>query len=114
MVWPRLIEGIEEALRATGLFTPERLARLELAIPRDESHGDWTTNLALVLAREVGRPPRALAEALAAAFPSEPALFERAEVAGAGFLNFRYSREFLERLPARVREADVRFGQADH
>ena len=62
MVWKRLIEGMSAALNATGLYTPERLARLELSIPRDSSHGDWTTNLALVLAKEVGRPPRAVAE----------------------------------------------------
>ena len=73
MVWKTLTDGLAEALRATGLYTPERLARLELAVPRDLAHGDWTTNLALTLAREVRRPPRAVAEALAAAFPRDPA-----------------------------------------
>ena len=62
MVWKELTEGLAAALRGTGLHTPERMARLELAIPRESAHGDWTTNLALLIAREVGRSPRAVAE----------------------------------------------------
>src|SRR5580765_2569430 len=69
LVWNELTEGLAEALRAADLYTPERLKRLELAIPREAGHGDWTTNLALVLAKEVGSPPRKIAEAIASAFP---------------------------------------------
>ena len=113
MVWNELTEGLAEALRTVGLYTPERLRRLELAIPREAGHGDWTTNLALVLAKEVGRPPRALAEALAAAFPTNGGPIAGIEVAGPGFLNFRYGREFLEALPARIRTADEGFGRSN-
>ena len=114
MVWKALTEGLAEALKRAGFDAPGRFERLELAIPRDASHGDWTTNLALTLAREVKRPPRAVAEALAKAFPLDPALFEGVEVAGPGFLNFRYSRAFLNRLPARVLEEGPAFGSSDH
>src|SRR5262245_3082857 len=114
LVWTRLTEGMGEALRAAGMFSPERLARLELSVPRDKGHGDWTTNLALGLAREVAQPPRRVAEALAAAFPPDPALFAAVEVAGPGFLNFRYSPEFLDRLPGKIREQGERFGHSDH
>jgi arginyl-tRNA synthetase len=109
LVWNELTEGLAEALRTAQLFTPERLARLELAIPREPSHGDWTTNLALVLAKEVKRPPRALAEALASAFPKGGPI-GAIEVAGPGFLNFRYGGAFLDALPARIRREDERFG----
>ena len=102
MVWKELTEGLAAALRETGLHTPERMARLELAIPRESAHGDWTTNLALLVGKEVGRPPRRVAEALAAAFPRDPELFASVEVAGPGFLNFRYSDAFLDRLPGLI------------
>jgi arginyl-tRNA synthetase len=114
LVWNELTEGLAEALRAADLYTPERLKRLELAIPREAGHGDWTTNLALVLAKEVGRPPRALAEALASAFPKDGGPIGAVEVAGPGFLNFRYRREFLDQLPARIRREDERFGSSSH
>ena len=112
MVWIQLTEGLRRALETVGLYTPERLARLELSIPRDPSHGDWTTNLAMVLAREARRPPRTLAESLAAAFPRDAHLFESVEVAGPGFLNFRYAPEFLDVLPGRIRSARVEFGRS--
>jgi arginyl-tRNA synthetase len=112
LVWKELTEGLAAALRGTGLHTPERMARLELSIPRESAHGDWTTNLALLIAKEVGRPPRAVAEALAVAFPRDPATFASVEVAGPGFLNFRYSEAFLDRLPGLVLEAGGTFGSS--
>jgi arginyl-tRNA synthetase len=112
LVWKELTEGLDAALRGTGLHTPERMARLELSIPRESAHGDWTTNLALLIAKEVGRPPRVVAESLAAAFPRDPAMFAGVEVAGPGFLNFRYSGAFLDRLPGLIREAEGSFGSS--
>lgn len=99
MVWNALTEGLAQALTSQGIDPGPALARLELAIPRDPSHGDWTTNLAMVLGKELKRPPRAIAEALKGAFPLDPALFSGVEVAGPGFLNFRYAPGFLNRLP---------------
>lgn len=110
MVWKELTEGLVAALRAAGLYTPERMARLELSIPRESAHGDWTTNLALLIAKEVGRPPRAVADALAVAFPRDPSMFASVEVAGPGFLNFRYSDAFVDRLPGRIQAAGGAFG----
>ncbi len=114
MVWTALTEGFTEALRRADLLTADRIGRLELAIPREPAHGDWTTNLALLLAKDLRRPPRAIAEAIAAAFPLDPALFSAVEVAGPGFLNLRYSPEFLRRLPERILAAGAEFGSHDH
>jgi len=102
LVWSALTEGFAEALKRAGLSSEERLARLELAIPREPAHGDWTTNLALLLARDAKQPPRAVAEKLIAAFPRDPAMFSGLEVAGPGFINFRYAPEFLDGLPSRI------------
>jgi arginyl-tRNA synthetase len=104
---------MEEALRAAGIWTPERARRVEFAIPRDAAHGDWTTNIAMVLARELKQPPRKLAEQLAAAFPADPSLFERVDVAGAGFVNFTYAEPFLRALPRTVTGAGDAFGTSD-
>jgi arginyl-tRNA synthetase len=112
LVWTELNEAIAEALKSAGVHTPERLARLELAIPRDPSHGDWTTNVALVLAKELNLRPRALAESLAKAMPLEGSPFDRVEVAGPGFLNFRYRPEFIDALPARIVAEGAAFGRS--
>jgi arginyl-tRNA synthetase len=112
LVWKTLTDGLAEALRQAGLHTPERIARLELAIPREPAHGDWTTNLALTLARESGRSPREVAEALASSFPRDPAVFASVEVAGPGFVNFRYAPSFLASLPARIQARGDEFGRS--
>ena len=112
MVWTTLTDGLAAALRAIGLHTPERVARIELAVPRDATHGDWTTNVALLLARDAKRPPRAIAESLAAAFPRDPSVFASVEVAGPGFLNFRYAPAFLAALPARIHAEGEGFGRS--
>ena len=112
MVWKTLTDGLAEALRQAGLHTPERVARIELAVPREAAHGDWTTNLALTLAKEVGQPPRALAEVLAARFPRDPGVIAEVTVAGPGFLNFRYAPAFLATLPALVLTEGGAFGRS--
>ena len=61
MIWTTLTEGLARALETIGLGDAGANARLELAIPRESAHGDWTTNVALLLAKSAGRPPRALA-----------------------------------------------------
>ncbi|MBI1798098.1 MAG: arginine--tRNA ligase [Candidatus Eisenbacteria bacterium] len=113
MIWTQLTEGLISALREAGAWNDAAPPRIELAIPRERSHGDWTTNVALLAAKEAGEKPRALAEKLAAAFPRDAALFESVEVAGPGFLNFRYAPEFLDRLPSRILSEGENFGNSD-
>jgi arginyl-tRNA synthetase len=59
---------------------------------RDRRHGDFSSNVALRLAKPLGRAPRDLADALLGAL-SAPGFLERAEVAGPGFVNFTLSPE---------------------
>jgi arginyl-tRNA synthetase len=65
---------------------PGAVPEPELSRPRRPEHGDVATNLALVMAPGAGRPPRAVADAIAAHLSSD-ALIDRVEVAGPGFVN---------------------------
>jgi arginyl-tRNA synthetase len=112
LVWSELRSGLERALSAAGLDAGEVFARLELAIPRERAHGDWSTNLAMMLAKAVKQPPRAVAEAIARHFPLEGSPFATVEVAGPGFLNFRYRDAWLAALPARIAGEGERFGRS--
>jgi arginyl-tRNA synthetase len=76
-------------------------APAELSRPSDPAHGDYATNVALRTARARRRPPRELAEELAAAVPTLPEI-ERAEVAGPGFVNLWVSDEFLAEALAEI------------
>ncbi|WMS42422.1 arginine--tRNA ligase [Acuticoccus sp. MNP-M23] len=64
----------------------EGLARVAVETPRDPTHGDFATNVAMVLAKSAGRKPRELAEMIAARLEADP-LIEKVSVAGPGFIN---------------------------
>ena len=113
MVWSELKVAVAAALEAAGLASPERLASLDFAIPRETSHGDWTTNFCLAVAKEVGRPPRAIAEDLAKRIGDAGGIVGAVEVAGPGFINFRYSDAFLASLPVRILAEGGRFGTSN-
>ncbi len=70
---------------------------LEPCVPtRDPSHGDYQSNFAFRLGKELRTNPRAVAEQIKAALPADPAV-ARAEVAGPGFLNFYLDEGWLAR-----------------
>ncbi|HEX2716355.1 MAG TPA: arginine--tRNA ligase, partial [Gemmatimonadaceae bacterium] len=65
--------------------------------PRDPQFGDWATNLAMVLARPLKRPPRDVANSLIGALDLAAAGIATAEVAGPGFINFRLESDTVAR-----------------
>jgi arginyl-tRNA synthetase len=73
------------------------LSRLVVEPPRDASHGDVTTNAAMVLAKPAGARPRDLALALAKRLAADPDI-ESAEVAGPGFVNLTLTASFWPKL----------------
>ena len=85
------ISAALDALEAAGTL-PAGLGRSAVAVepPRDPSHGDLSTNAAMVLAKPAGMNPRALAEGLAAELAKLPQVTS-AEIAGPGFINLRLS-----------------------
>jgi arginyl-tRNA synthetase len=79
---------------------------------RDAQHGDYACNIALRLAKVAGRKPRELAAAIVAALPASP-LLARAEVAGAGFINFHLARDAHSNALRRVHSEGERYGTSD-
>jgi len=80
---------------------------IDVARPTNPDHGDFSTNLALRLARPLAMPPAAIAAALADALNTEAAaepeaLVREASTAGPGFVNLRLTDRALERVVARV------------
>ena len=82
-----------DALEGAGTL-PAGLNRAAITLepPRDASHGDLSTNAAMVLAKPAGTNPRALAEALVGELAKLPQVTS-AEIAGPGFINLRLSDE---------------------
>ncbi|ATD66545.1 arginine--tRNA ligase [Luteimonas chenhongjianii] len=86
-----LVEQAIATLRDAGTL-PADLAMPDFTVerPKDRSHGDASTNAAMLLARPAKSNPRAIAQALVGAMPASNAI-ERIDIAGPGFLNFRFA-----------------------
>ena len=77
-----------ELIRAArSLGAPEDVDPL-LERPRDSSHGDWATNIAMTLARPLKSKPREIAERLRDAMKLDDAGVSKIDIAGPGFMNF--------------------------
>jgi arginyl-tRNA synthetase len=77
-----------ELIRAArGLGAPEDVDPL-MERPRESSHGDWATNLAMVLAKPLKSRPRDIAERLRDSMNLESAGVSKIDIAGPGFMNF--------------------------
>ncbi|MGN6453023.1 MAG: arginine--tRNA ligase domain-containing protein, partial [Steroidobacteraceae bacterium] len=79
---------------------------------RDAQHGDFASNVALRLAKAAGKNPRELAASIVAALP-ENALLARAEVAGAGFINFHLAPQAYARELAAIHERGAAYGSSE-
>jgi len=88
-----LAGALAQAAVRSGLAASE--PAVEITVPRQAGHGDYSSNLALALARDARHAPRAIAETLVASLDLPAGLLEKVEVAGAGFINFALSREAL-------------------
>ncbi|HXF65937.1 MAG TPA: arginine--tRNA ligase [Burkholderiales bacterium] len=77
--------------------------------PRQAGHGDYACNVALQLARPMKSAPREIAARIVAGLPQSPCL-ERAEVAGAGFINLFLKRAFKQQAAVRVLQAGPGYG----
>jgi len=100
-----LAEGIARV--APGAAPPA----IVLERPKQAKHGDYSTNAALQLAKALKRNPRDLAVDLVAALPRSP-LLERAEVAGAGFVNLFVSDAARQSVVARILDEGDRYGSS--
>lgn len=92
---------------------PEPLPEFEVEPPKDPRHGDYAANLALVLARALGRPPREVGAAVLRHLGVPSDLLRKAEMAGPGFLNLSLAPAAVHRWLRRVRAEDREFGGTD-
>ena len=100
----RLADAIVAALATLGIAMEPQ--EVQLVRPARLEHGDWSTNVALVVAKFAGRAPREIAGALASALQAAPITDVLAvEVAGPGFVNFKLANSWLHRALAEVVEA---------
>jgi len=84
---------------------------IEFEHPKQSQHGDYACNVALQLAKPLRRNPRELAAALLAALPASPYI-DKAEIAGAGFINLFLKAAAKQQVVAQILEAGADYGRS--
>lgn len=101
------------AMMAAGELKPGLdISRVTAEPPRDASHGDVTTNAAMVVAKPAGMAPKVLAQALANRLAKQPDVLS-AEVAGPGFINLRLKESFWPNVLNAILELGDSYGRSE-
>lgn len=100
-----------EGTSSSKSYTGKTSFRVER--PRDKKHGDFSVNVALVLARDFRMKPRDLAARIIDALPKEKeTVVERCEIAGPGFINFLIRPDRWRQLVHEIRHAGTAYGRS--
>ena len=111
----QLAAAIRQALQAAvdeGAFTAPVPDEVRVERPKQREHGDWTTNIALQLAKPAGMPPRELATTLATWLAATDGIAS-ADVAGPGFVNISLDAASAGELARTIVEAGADYGRTD-
>ncbi|MCM3116204.1 arginine--tRNA ligase [Neobacillus sp. MER 74] len=110
-VQSKLKEEIRAAVLKAELASEEQIPDVILETPKEKAHGDYSTNMAMQLARVAKKAPRVIAEALLANIDHSKASIEKIEIAGPGFINFYMNNSYLTELIPTVLNAGEKYGE---
>jgi arginyl-tRNA synthetase len=105
-----LVREAAAALIAAGGVDVAVPETIQIDATRDTRHGDFATNLAMLLAKPLRRPPREVAGALIEHLPASPKV-AKAEIAGPGFINFFLTDAAFQAVVSAILDAGASFGR---
>lgn len=105
-----LLGILEHAVKKTTGDQP--VPEIVLERPKHSEHGDIATNIALQLARELKSSPRSIAEDIVSNLDYDPQKISAVEIAGPGFINFRFAPRFLYDELDRIRKLGRKYGRS--
>jgi arginyl-tRNA synthetase len=94
-------------------FDLEGEPEIQIEDPRQPEHGDASSNIAMTLARALKNNPRAIAQQIVDKLEYDEKKVSAVEIAGPGFINFRYSEEYLFDELSEILKAEAEFGKSD-
>lgn len=108
----QLFDTAIHSLKQKGVLTEDFIVPVQLTRTKDPAHGDFACNIALMGAKKVGKNPRELAQMILDALPKS-GLIERAEVAGAGFINVFLNKQIKFAVLDEILQKKQNFGISD-
>ncbi len=109
----KLKEEIKAAVIRSGVATEADVPNVILETPKDKAHGDYSTNVAMQLARVAKKAPRMIAEDIVRHFNGEAVFVQKVDIAGPGFINFYMDNRYLTELVPTVLQAGDAYGETN-
>ncbi len=110
------INALEKAIENGAVPSPEEKldfsSLMKLEIPKDKSHGDFACNIAMMLAKPLKTAPRKIAEGIVACLETDENI-KKVEIAGAGFINFYLTNNYLYSVLDAIEKMGTDYGKID-
>lgn len=108
-----LKEELKTAIVESGLCEAQDVPDILLETPKEKSHGDYATNIAMQLARVAKKAPKQIAEQITERLNKEKASVSEINIAGPGFINFYMDNSFLRDVIKDVLSKPDTYGESD-
>lgn len=102
-----------KACEKKGNLPAVEIGEINVEIPRERGFGDFSTNVAMQVSKQVKLPPRKTAELLSVEFDFSGTYIERTEIAGPGFINFYLKKDWLYDCLHIIQEKRENYGEVD-
>jgi arginyl-tRNA synthetase len=107
-----LKETITEILSdSIGKLYPEIKVEIICDTPKNPLHGDLSVNVAMQLAKPLGQTPRSIAEYIINSTDFDNQIIEKVDIAGPGFINFKFTNVFIAQCLSKVVQDSQNFGK---
>ena len=107
-----LLQQAISALQASGSLDASVAPDIQVSRTKDSTHGDFTSNLAMMLAKSAGKAPRDFAQQLIDAIPENDTI-NKSEIAGPGFINFFLDQDTSLNVVRDILERQQTYGSSD-
>ncbi|HHW30967.1 MAG TPA: arginine--tRNA ligase [Clostridiaceae bacterium] len=109
-------ETIKKAIiksQENGLLPAVEIPEINIEIPREKEHGEFSSNIAMQITRLVKKPPRQTAEIIINNMELDDSNIAKVECAGPGFMNFYLSRKWLSQTLKNIQKEKEDYGKSD-
>src|SRR5665648_880058 len=107
-----LLDAIKKIIKQDN-FQIKEIPKIILLIPKNKSHGDFSTNIAMQLSRELKLKPLDIANLIVSNLNIQDIFIEKAKIAGPGFINFWLSEDWLYKVLDEIREQGENYGKVN-
>lgn len=109
----KILQAVETAIQK-GELPQADLPAFIIEKPQNKDNGDFSTNIAMAGARAYRKAPQMIAQSIVANLDLSDTLFEKAEIAGPGFINFYLADSYYSQIVADVMQKGDDYGKSDY